>query len=83
MKIYIDLLLQCANETGFDRSSVMHSIEKIKSEYANNNNEVDDRAMHNRLLMLIPHTFHDRLMEKELQYQLDLGDDFNLEDFNP
>ena len=63
VKIYIELLLECANEKGFDRRRVMHSIEKIKSEYANNNIEVDDRAMHNRLLMLIPHTFHDKLME--------------------
>ena len=29
--------------------------------------------------MLIPHSFHDKLMEKELQKQQDLGDKFDLD----
>ena len=66
-KIYIDLLVESAKEDGFEKGVVRHSIEKIKSRYANNNNEVDDKATNNRLLMLIPHTFSDKLMEKELK----------------
>ena len=45
-------------------------MEKIKSLYANGNLEVDDHAMNNRLLFLIPHTFHDSLMEKVLVKKL-------------
>ena len=69
-EIYIKLLLTTAQEKdGFRKSSIKSSIEKIRTEYSNNNNEVGDKASHNRLLMLIPHSFHDKLMEKELQEQ--------------
>ena len=70
-KDYIQLLLESANE-GFDSGTVRNSIEHIRTEYANNNIEVDDKATTNRILMLIPHTFHDKLMEKELSNQLKL-----------
>ena len=63
-KEYIKILVDSAVKDGFVKNNVRHSIEKIRSEYANNNNEVDDKAGHNRLLMLIPHSFHDKLMEK-------------------
>ena len=59
---YLDFLIECANEDGFNKKTVIQSVNKIKQEYANNNTEVDERATHNRLLMLIPHTFHDKLM---------------------
>ena len=65
-KTYIELLLWCANKDGFDKASVLQAIEKCKQDYANNSTEVDEKATHNRLLMLIPHSFHDKLMEKEL-----------------
>ena len=61
--IYIQLLFDCAKEKGFEANSVKHSIQKKKSVYANNNIEPDDKATHHRILMLIPHTFHDKLIE--------------------
>ena len=69
-EMYIKILMESA-EKEFDQDTVRHSVEKIRTEYANNNNEVDDKASHNRLLMLIPHSFHDKLMEKELKELLD------------
>ena len=75
-KAYIDLLLESANKDGFERSSIQHSIEKIKSEYANSGDTVDEKATNNRLLMLIPHTFHDKRVEKSLRKQIKLGPDF-------
>ena len=59
-------MLDCAKEGGFDDSQVLNSMEKVKQEYANSNLEVEDHAVNNRLLFLIPHTFHDSLMEKVL-----------------
>jgi len=64
-KIYIEEMLSCA-EDGFDRADVLQSIEKIKVEYTNNIAGGEDLAVHNRLLMLIPHTYHDKRVEKEL-----------------
>ena len=78
-KIYIDQLFKCAEDNHFMKKSVIQSMAKNKQIYANNNVEVDEKASHNRLLMLIPHSFHDKLMEKELQKLLDLGDDFDMD----
>ena len=55
---YIEIFLGCA-ENGFLQENLMHSIEKKRAVYENRNAEVCDKASHNRLLMLIPHTFHD------------------------
>ena len=66
-KIYLGILHESANEDSFQKSVVRHSIEKIKTRFANNNNEVDSKAVNNRLLMLIPHTYSDKLMERELK----------------
>ena len=76
-KVYTDLLLKCANEMAFLPGDIKNSIEKLRSEYANSNNDVDAKASNNRLLMLIPHTFHDKLVAKELKKQMNKGDDFD------
>ena len=52
----------------------MQSIEMKKSDYANNNTECTEYAMHNRLLFLFPHTFHDSLMNKVLTEKLENED---------
>ena len=59
-------MFECAKEGGFDEAQVVNSMEKIKSEYANSNLEVGDQATNNRLLFLLPHTFHASLMAKVL-----------------
>ena len=64
-------MLECAQKDGFDEEQVKNSIEKKKTEYANNNIEASSYAANNRLLFLIPHTFHDSLMEKVLTEQLE------------
>ena len=66
-KIYIDLILESAEEGSFSREVTRQSIEKVKTEYANSDASVDSKSTANRILMLIPHTFHDRLMVKALQ----------------
>ena len=38
---YIDILLACAKENGFERDTVRQSIAKMKTEYSNSNNELD------------------------------------------
>ena len=70
-EIFIDILLECAKEGGFDDEQVMNSIEKRKSEYANTNIDVDEHATNNRLLFLLPHTYHDSLMVEVLTKRLD------------
>ena len=81
---YIDIFIGCAEDNGFDRASVLHSIAKKKTAFnAGYNGELDDKAAHNRILMLIPHTFHDNCMEKVMQEQLDLGDNFDMAAFSP
>ena len=42
----------------------------MKCEYANDNIEVGDRATNNRLLFLLPHTFHSSHMEAVLDKQM-------------
>ena len=67
---YIDIMLECARPGGFDEDQVLNSMEKKRSKYANNNIEVDSHAFNNRILLLIPHTFHDTHMEKVLRKEL-------------
>ncbi len=50
----------------FDPQLVQISIEKLYKQYKNANIDVEDRCYNNRLLHLIPHKFHDSLVEKEL-----------------
>ena len=83
-RAYIDIFIGCAEDNGFDRESVMHSIAKNKDAYlAGYNGELEDKAAHNRLLMLIPHTFHDKCMETVIEEQLDLKDNFDMTAFSP
>ena len=64
-------MFECAKEDGFEESQVVNSIESIKSDYANSNVEVGEQATNNRLLFLVPHSFHDSLMEKVLNEQIE------------
>ena len=63
---FLDIMFECAKEDGFEETQVINSIEKIKSEYANSNLEVGEQATNNRLLFLLPHTFHASHMETVL-----------------
>ena len=63
-------MLECAKKGGFDHEQVMHSIEKKRAKFANSNIEVENAALNNRILLLIPHTFHDSLMEDVLTEKL-------------
>ena len=75
-------MLECARPGGFNQTQVMNSIEKKKTMYTNDLMECADYAMHNRLLFLLPHTFHNDLMGKELIKLLESEDDI-LEKFDP
>ena len=39
---YIDIMLECAKEGGFEDAQVDNSIEKVKTEFYNQNFEVED-----------------------------------------
>ena len=65
-KTYIDIMLECAKKDGFEESQVDNSIEKVKTDIYNQNFEVDAQASNNRLLYLLPHTFHSELILKVL-----------------
>ena len=64
---YIDIMIECAKKGGFEEGQVDNSIEKVKTELYNANFEVDDVATNNRLLYLLPHTFHHNLMVNVLK----------------
>ena len=68
-QICLDIITRCAMKD-FDESQIANSIESVKAECANSNYDVGDRSANNRLLFLLPHTFHDSLLEKVLDYQL-------------
>ena len=68
---YIDIMIDCAKKGGFEESQVDNSIEKVKTEIYNANYDVDDVATNNRLLYLLPHTFHHNLMFQVLNDQLE------------
>ena len=65
-EIFIEIMLECARKEGFESDQVMNSIEKTKATFANSNIEVSSHAEHNRKLFIMPHLFHDLLIEKEL-----------------
>ena len=67
---YINILLECAKQGGFEETLILNSIEQCKSQYANNNVDVRDHTVNNRFLFLFPHTFHDGLMAKVLSDEL-------------
>ena len=67
---FIDIMLECATKDGFDSEQVIHSIEKKRVKYANSNIEVENHAMNNRILLLIPHTYHESMMENVLTEKL-------------
>ena len=71
IKMFLDIMLECAKPGGFEKSLVMNAIESKKAYYANDNSNVADHAANNRLLFLFPHTFHNSLMEKALSDQLE------------
>ena len=74
-EIFIDIMFECAKECGFDNDQVLNSIEKCKIEKANSNIEVDSYAVNNRLLFLLPHTFHSSLIEEVLVTKLQERED--------
>jgi len=49
----------------------MNSIESARQNCANANVDVTDYATNNRILFMIPHTFHESLIAKELKERLD------------
>ena len=73
-KTYIEIMLSCARPGGFKKEQVINSMEKKRAKYANSDVEVDAHAFNNRLLLLIPHTFHYSKMETVLKDQLNIAD---------
>ena len=49
----------------------MNNVEALKTHYCNINCNVSDHVINNRLLYLLPHTFHPDLMETEFKKMLD------------
>ncbi len=82
---YLDILFECS-EKDWTPDEVLNSVETIGAEYTNSNLDVADHATNNRLLFLIPHTYHNSLIEKVLKKKLKEAkqDDFKgFEEFNP
>ena len=71
IKMFLDIMLECAKPGRFEKSLILNAIETKKAYYANENSNVADHAANNRLLFLFPHTFHASLMEKALADQLE------------
>ena len=59
----------------------MNNVEGLKSYFANMNVDVSDHVINNRLLYLLPHTFHPDLMEREFKRMLD--EEEKQDDINP
>ena len=66
VKEFLDIVYECAKLGGFDKTVVENVMGKEKSDCANANSSVTDHSSNNRLLFLLPHTFHDSLIEKVL-----------------
>jgi len=52
----------------------MNSIESTRQTCVNANVDVTDHAVNNRILFMIPHTYHESLIAKELKERLDQED---------
>ena len=72
---YIDIMLGCAKQGGFEESLIWNSMEQCKAAHSNSNYEVSDHSTNNRLLFLLPHTFHEGLMAKVLSDKLKAGEE--------
>ena len=62
VKIYLDIMRECARPGGFDKALVKNVMDKIRTKYANDNADIAVHAANNSLLFLFPHTFHSSLM---------------------
>ena len=70
-KIYLDTMIDCAKPGGFDKNTVMNSMDKKKTAYQNANAEADIRATNNRLLFLVPHSYHATILAQVLSDEID------------
>ena len=71
VKEFLDIVHECAKLGGFEKTLVENVMGKKKSDYANANSAVSDHSANNRLLFLLPHTFHNSLMEKALTKKIE------------
>ena len=82
IKEFLDIVHECAKLGGFEKKLVENAMGKKKSDFANSNADVSNHSANNRLLFLLPHTFHNSLMEKALAKRIE-SDAAGTADFCP
>lgn len=61
-KILLDMVFECAKAGAFPKSTVMNAMTVVRAECQNSNDDAEARAANNRLLFLLPHTYHDGIL---------------------